>query len=410
MQVSRVIYVVESPMTPRDFDRFGLDIIRSAEYDVEVWEVDELFLPRSDSESISRARGCDIRRFRSSRSLREACRRLESDTAVLLLSGVYRGDPDTHVSLIRGLAASRAVLGSVSAGQRPPIADDSLVPEWTGGLVTRVLRKWRAIGRDGAEVTHLARLGLGKVSKARARLRARVSPGCIRALDWVWVGTDVDSFDPRCLGEGTRVRYIHTWDFDRILRGSGSAASAEGAQAVYLDSMGPLHPDFPVMGIEVKVDARAWFSGINRALDDVSRESGAPIVVAAHPCAEPGSLDAHYPGREVVYGSTDQLIGSSQFVLLSDPTTALGMVAFYGKPAVVLRPPRLFDSHLVELDRYAELLGLETMALDQVASRWHPPQADLAAYREFLGRYVKHPGTPMEPFWQVVALDLAAII
>jgi hypothetical protein len=174
--------------------------------------------------------------------------------------------------------------------------------------------------------------------------------------------------------------------------------------------MGPLHPDFKVLGIDVEVDACAWFSGINAALDDVSKECGVPIVIAAHPRAERGSLAGHYPGREIVYGSTPSLVCSCQFVLLSDPTTALGMVAYYEKPAVVLRPPRLFDSHLIELDHYAAILKLQEIPIDQVASRWHPPQADIAAYREFRSRYLKRPGTPMQPFWQAVAADLAGII
>ena len=409
MQVRRVIYVVESPMTQRDFDRFGLDIMQAAGFDVVVWEVGELFLPRADSASIPRAPGCEIRRFRSNASLREACRRLGSDTAVVLVCGVYRGQPDTHVSLIRGMAASSALLGSVSAGQRPPIADDADVPEWAGGRFARARRRWRAMGGGRAAVTHVARRSRSEASKARARLAARVSPRAIRTLDWAWVGTDAGNFDPRCLSDRTLVRYLHTWDFDSILRGDGLSVPATSPYAVYLDAMGPLHPDFPVLGIDVEVDAEEWFSGINGALDAVSRESGVPVLVAAHPRAESGSLDAYYPGRDVVHGSTAELIGSSEFVLLSDPTTSLGIVAYYEKPAVVLRPPRLFDSHLVELDRYAALLGLEEIPIDHVAERWHPPQADVAAYREFIGRYMKRPGTPMEPFWQAVAADLAAI-
>jgi hypothetical protein len=409
MRVRRVIYVVESPMTQRDFDRFGLDLIQAAGFDVVVWEVDELFLPRADSASIPRAPECEIRRFDSNSALRAACRGLAPDTAVILVCGVYRGQPDTHVSLIRGLAGSRAVLGSVSAGQRPPIAGDADVPEWAGGRLVRARRRWRALGGNRAAVTHVARRSLSEASRARARLTARLSPRAIRPLDWAWVGTDASSFDPRCMSDGTQVRYLHTWDFDRILRGDLPTVPAAEPYAVYLDAMGPLHPDFAVLGIDLEVDAPEWFSGINAALDSVHRASGVPVVVAAHPRAERGSLDAHYPGRDVVHGATAQLIASSEFVLLSDPTTSLGMVAYFEKPAVVLRPPRLFDSHLVELDRYAALLGIEEIPIGQVSDLWHRPQADLADYREFVRRYMKRPGTPMEPFWQAVAADLAAI-
>ena len=46
MGISRVVYVVESPLTSRDHNRFGVDVLTNAGFDVEIWEVQDLFLPR----------------------------------------------------------------------------------------------------------------------------------------------------------------------------------------------------------------------------------------------------------------------------------------------------------------------------------------------------------------------------
>ena len=67
-----------------------------------------------------------------------------------------------------------------------------------------------------------------------------------RGLDWAWVATNTDSINPYLLQDKTRVRYLHSLDYERVRQ--LQALSIDSAlQPVYLDTMGPHHPDFDLL-------------------------------------------------------------------------------------------------------------------------------------------------------------------
>ena len=406
MSIRRVIYLVESPLTPRDYGRFGLGVLAQAGLAVETWDVHGIFLPRDDADGIERASGCVIHEFTSMDDLTEACEELTEETAVILVCAVYAGELARLLPLVRALMRGNAVLATIASGDRPAIPVDPGVRLSRAGRVRRSITSMRT-GQDSVGAV---------VRKAVSRARAwalvaasRLRPGTVRPLSWIWAGTSIDVVDPLFVGAQTRVRFIHALDFDRILSGATDVRPANSS-IVYLDAMGPLHPDFAVLGIDVEVGAAEWFAAINAGLNVIEDSTGERVVVAAHPRAQAGSMDQWYHGRKVEYGDTESLIRNSSSVLISDPTTSIGMIAWHRRPATVLRGRRLFDSHLIELDQYASLLNFEVVDLDSIPPSWQPPSVDEAAYASFVTSYVKRPGTPMLPFWDVVASDLLGAV
>lgn len=117
-------------------------------------------------------------------------------------------------------------------------------------------------------------------------------------------------------------------------------------------------------------------------------------------------METFYRGREVRYGQTAALIASASVVLVTDPSTALGMVAMYDKPAVVIRVPRLWFGHWLELAEYVEMLKLEILEAGSIPEGWRPRPVDGEAYARYIERYVKRKGTPDSPFWDEVRRDL----
>ena len=111
-----------------------------------------------------------------------------------------------------------------------------------------------------------------------------------RSLDWAWTGPGVEVIDPSVLGAGTHERALHTWDFDAELRDPVPRRARTGA--VYLESMGPLHPDLAVLNAPPHLTAENWFSYVNRELSAIQPKIGEPITVAAHPRVDAGSLVA----------------------------------------------------------------------------------------------------------------------
>lgn len=403
--IRRVVYLVESPLGLRDFERFGVGGWAASGVDVEVWEVDELFLPRERPLLIERPADCVIRQFSSMKVLSAACRGLTRETAVIVISGVFLGEFVTHRPMLVALMKSSAVLTTVSAGQRPLAPLDPEGPHAASRVTDRISWQLHTLRTRQTTIADLALKVAQRIGASAFLMRSRLTRSGWRALDWIWVGTDIDSIDPLFIGVDTQIRYLHSWDYDLILRMSG-ADQTRPAAPVYLDAMGPLHPDFDVLPYEVEVDADQWFRVIDEALTQIERSLGEPVVIAAHPRAPRGSLESVYPAREVRYGQTAALIASASVVLFSDPTTALGMAAIHRKPAVAIRVPRLWDGHWLEMEEYVGMLGLEVLDVGNIPVDWVPRAVDSDAYAGFLERYVKRQGTPESPFWEEVRRDL----
>lgn len=270
---------------------------------------------------------------------------------------------------------------------------------------SRIRRQLRALRNHQITIPALAQRVARRLRSSVFLLRARFTGSGLRSLDWIWAGTDVTSISPEFVGAHTRIRYLHTWDYDLILR-TASLIESRPSAPVYLDAMGPLHPDFKVLSYEVEVSANDWFGLIDAFLTQIEERLGQAVIIAAHPRALVGSLDQLYRGRRVLYGQTASLIASASVVLVSNPTTSLGMVALYGKPAVALRMPNLWHGFWLEMNEYVGQMGLELLDAGSIPESWVPKNVDSDAYSKFIQCYVKRRDTPDDPFWEAVRRDL----
>lgn len=396
--VKRVVCVVDAPLSKRDRDRFGIDFLKSSGLEVEVWAVDEIFQPRSDGIKPS-VDGIDYRTMTSDAELVAAVDGLADDDVIVAMCGMLVGQEAQFARLRDLLLSSRARVGAVSAGTRPP---------QVGGLTSsavraRLRRAWNEIkaGRMGPAI---ALRRAAAVTAGAVGLGAASPPRRSRSLVWAWTGPAVEVLDPALLDPGTRVRALHTWDYDAELREPAQRHARSGA--VYLESMGPLHPDFPTLGMQCYLTPAEWFAYVNQELSEIERKLGEPITVAAHPRAENGSLDAWYPGFHVTYGCTRELVANARLVLAAEPSTAIGLCAIYDTPALLLRPPSAFPDHLEDLAAYAEALGLLSTSADEFPIAWERDAALGSQRHEFLATCIRNPEASAQPFWMSVLADL----
>ncbi len=406
--IRHVIYIVETPLSTRDRERFGIDGWQSVGVRVQVWEVDRLYLPRPSSYVRERQPGLDRRFFSSEDELVSECESLQSDTAVIVMSGVYLGEFASHRRMLTALMRSRALLTTVSAGTRPPDRSDPRSETQFHYLMSRTHRLLRRIHNRPSIVFNLARKMIEKISVSLFLLAAKWGRAQFRTLDWVWVATNFDSINPALLSETTHTRFVHTWDYERAHQFEPTGLSFP-PRPVYLDAMGPLHPDFKILNYEIQVSPEDWFQRINIALKHLDKSLGEKIVVAAHPRAEQGSLEPYYPDRKVIYGQTPPLIRAAPIVLFSDPSTSLSLAALFRRPAIAIRVPELWNGQWLEMRAYIEELNLRVVDYSGLPDNWEPPSVDEELYVQFVERYVKRKDSARRPFWDAVRADIASV-
>ncbi len=390
----RCVYIVESPLAARDVERFGMAVLQRHGFTVEVWEVDALFLPGSRHQALIPATGVAVTTVTTVEQLRSLAATLRPDDVVVAICGYYRDQAESHATLRTVLAEAPAKVAAVAAGSRPTRP---------AGIRSAA----RAVSADPRLLpwelkSEAARL----LTAVRGSTRRSAGLPATHHLDWAFVGTDASDLDPSCIGPGTQVVPIHSFDFDRVLDVKATPAEA-GRNLVFLDSMGPLHPDYESLGLRRgKTTTQEYFAIVCSVLAQVEKLAGLPVVIAAHPRATPGLLEPHYQGRTLAYGQTPALLSTARAVLMAFPSTATGMAVVFRRPLTLI-VSRKFDPFVREDARaYSAHLPLNTIDADKQLKSWKIPVVSEEAYAGFESRYVRVAGTPLLPFWEVVARSL----
>jgi len=408
MTITRLILIVESPLTPRDYARFGLATLQASGLAVEVWEVDAIYLPRPLPEAIIRSADCRLRRFTSESALVHAVKGLGADTCVITLAGPYLGQTWTHAPLLDAFACNACTWATFTSGHRPPvgaaIGEQSAAAQVLDRIRVRITVASSAL-RSPARVRLLGRRVRARAAQASLPVG---SPGQFRPLDLVWAGTSTENIEPRLIGPDTQVRFIHTLDYEELMRTSLEHAPRD-IPALYIDTMGPLHPDFAVSDVPVVVDPDSWFSTVRTALDDFEQSTGRTVMIAAHPRASSDQVNRWYGGRAITPLTTAAAIARSELLLVTSASTSLGIAAALRTPAIALRTPAIHASHLWQLDDYADRLGLAMHDATDLSAPWPQPTLDDERYERFVHEFMKLPDTPAEPFWEVVARDIGQV-
>ncbi len=227
----------------------------------------------------------------------------------------------------------------------------------------------------------------------------------IRPLDHIWAGAMVSGKASFLVAPSTTVTYIHTLDYDLVLalRASGRQSTP---RVVFIDSMGPLHPDYlvhlPASGISIE----AYSGIICRGLDQIEKRLGTEVVIAVHPRATSGVMEPWYGGRTLIYGQTPELIADATAVIVAQASTAIGLATVFQRPLVLLSSSR-FDSYIQRMNRaFAQALATPLIDLDAPELPTISLDVNEEAYAQYVEQYIKRRGTPEEPFWSVVASEI----
>lgn len=207
------------------------------------------------------------------------------------------------------------------------------------------------------------------------------------------------------VSEGTRIIWGHTLDYDIYLDylRSKHLPLVEGKYIVFLDEAGPYHPDFFLSGIpsfpyKIPED---YYNEMDQMFTSLEKKYGCPVVIAAHPKASYAAMPNVYKGRKIISAKTINLVAHADCVLAHSSTSILFAVLFE-KPVVFLQPEkykRTFYGDFVtvfsrELNQQPmDLAGLTRLELFQI---------DKKAYRSYQEQFIKKQDSPKQCFWEIM--------
>jgi hypothetical protein len=217
------------------------------------------------------------------------------------------------------------------------------------------------------------------------------------------MGVTSESLWPGLVDQHTKVTQLHEIDFEAA---QGVRFCRQGG-AVFLDQMGPLHPDYAWRGITPVAQVTQWFERINVGLDEVERQMSCGVKIAAHPSAPPGLLEEYYQGRVVQYGRTAELVAGADLVIVAEGTTAVNLAVIFERPVLILSTDLAHPSNRALNSRYLRELKLQEFDLDSLEPPRLHLQIDKPAYEAFMAKHVKAPRSVDGSIWDCIAIDMS---
>lgn len=385
----RIVFLLEQPLSPRNYERYGFELLLAQRFELEVWD----FMPFL-TERYSGADGVmpQHRHFvRSFPNAREADRAIQAESAEVFFINLIEPTPKSQ-EVYRALHRARSWYAVITANAIP--AMEELARE---SLLMKLARLPRLIGQPKQLCSRAAR----KIQWLLTKSFSRESHG--PAL-WIAGGTRslvVGAPYPR--SKWTRTVWAHTLDYDNYLRASAPVASYTTARAVFLDSFLPYHPDYAGEDMP-PLDAGPYYSSLRHLFDTIEKRLGLTVEIACHPRGH--YEDTTFGDRAIVKGRTAELVRDSTLVL-THWTTSVNYAVLNERPvAFLVTDAFLGRDEARYVEAMAKWLGKKPINIDRDLDSvdWNAElEVNAEAYLAYRDAFIKTTGSPELPFWQIVA-------
>ena len=384
----KFIYLVKQPLVPRDFARFGLDLLLARGHDITILDLSELIHPENANEQseVERDPRLSLQVVRNIEELKGEMETLRASDLIFFL--------------IESQGWSRAtspILKIVAKTETPYLI---LAPAFVPGLG---IQSEKAGGWKSVQSGFLRLPKLDILNSIIARL-PRAWLGIPEAGYIVYNGR-VSQRQNGLAGITTIPIIAHTTDFDNYLRLMERKTEPKN-QAVFIDQFAPFHPEAKVLKIEGAVEPEHYYKSLRSLFDRIENELGLKVVIAGHPRADYQPFGNVFGDRKIFYGDTADLVTKSRLVL-AHFSTAIGFAVMFRKPIMLLTSRELYDyhhSHKHIYEGFSQELGGPLHSLD------HPEAIDLSnplalnnnLYDRYIENYIKTPGSPSKYMWDIV--------
>lgn len=385
----KLILLLEIKFCKRDYERFGIEILRDNGFAVEVWDLTPLLHPKFYNEITlpEQIEFDGYRLFSDRASVQSALRGTPADSTIISFV-FYRKQTFFLYWLI---SRRRIRYGVYVAGGCHPSSR-----RLTQAVAQSGLRSlWQKITRF-----NVLRIGEYIVNRVPYRYLG------VRPADFVLAGGASNIFYNSPVDAHTNILWIHYLDYDIYLQERKPLTAGKSNIAVFLDEYLPFHPDMVYCGMTVPLTAEEYYPVMCGFFDKVERELGIKVIIAAHPKSDYDKHPDYFCGRQVVRGQSARLVQQSDFVL-THASYSLNFAVLFKKPAVFLTLDKLVEVSFYNdlINTMANVLNKKTINIERVGDvDWNTElTVDAQAYDDYRHNYIKKTGTQDIPFWQIVA-------
>jgi len=393
MMKKKIIFFTATIFDKRDFQRFGFKIIEKRGYKVEAWD----FSPWHKSDYFNNYKSPIPIKF-DGRKLFKTRKQIEKQLSNLSTNDIIidAWEIIKHYPFIQDIIRKKKIpFGYIFLG---------LIPETkpiSNAKSTLMSKNENSIKKKKVIYTiyqNLVRVGSFFKSNIMNKYDPKVNPTFIicggKKANKSYSGFNNINID---------VIKTHALDYDRYLEQESKDENVgiDSNYAIFLDEDVPFHPDYLYHGIEPDCDPENYYAELNRFFQSFEKSFGFPVLIAAHPRANYSIRDNPFNGRKIIIGQTIPYVKHSTIVL-SHMSTAKNFAILYAKPIIYLDSNRYSLRYRESILGHANALGESPVNIsNDLDLTMINDQIDDRMYESYKDTYIKEPGTPEKPIWDI---------
>ena len=378
--IRKILFLVNSPLDRRDFERFGIELLMKNGFEVEIWDITDILHPdvRKNYTPPDPINWPHCRVFSDKEYTLNEIKALSSETFIIAHIHYLR----ERYSVYKAISDSKAKYG-VEVSNALPSGDD----------------------KKQSFLFYLKKLRKVTVKKLldRGFLRLPFTWLGIRPASLILAGGEQSLKYHYPANKTTEIVWVHAMDYDFYLKDRNNS-SIERPIAVFLDSYLPFHPIRFYRMEKSPISADKYYSILNKFFNLVEDRLGLEVIIAAHPRSQYEKHPDCFEGRKWVRGQTFRLVKESKLVLTHSSTTINFANLFY-KPVIFLISSDLEKAGRGSLIRgMAGWFGKKPIVMDNNRNiDWEfELTVSKGHYDNYRQAYIKTDHSEDLPFWQIV--------
>lgn len=386
--ITKVVFFVVSPFQNRDYDRFGIEVLKGVGFEVEVYDLSPYVFPSLYARGVKRDRSNAARTVQSEKEALKIIAGLSAGCFVFMMMHFWRGTFRLFKAVTRfGLPYAVCVT--------------TPVPSYS---IFRSFRKKIA----WSLLTKIMNYCTGYPFRPRfARFWGVQEPAYFLAGGDGALRHEMAAM----IGKKTETLWLHSWDYDIYLKDIHQKLQLfeDGRErVVFLDAPGPkfMRDDLTKGKMQCPLTEERHYPSLCSFFRLVERHFDVQVEIAGHPGAEHEMYPPCFEGRLTLHGRTFDMIRRARFVIARE-SAAIAFAVIMNKPVIFITTDEAeTDPELSnDIAAMASALGKKPVNINRLGEIDLNREIgiDTAAYAAFRNEYIKRDGTEDLNSWRIVA-------
>lgn len=396
--IKKIVYLVESHFSQRDYKRFGIEVMIKNGFEVEIWDATPIIHP-DNYKKITISDPCyfkNIKFFLAKDHLTHSILTLKN---TFIICFVFYNDISYF---IYEAMTKNNILYSVFLSNLVPITYQANKKRFLSELKNKLIYAYSLL---------IKRELLSYLWKKLQKQDNKTCSFLVKTACFVLAGGEI--FWEQYKGynypidEHSKILWLHQLDYDLYLEAKNKQ-DKKGHYAVFLDEYYPFHPDYLYLNISPPTTAEEYYPLLLKFFEYLEKKIKIKVVIAAHPRSQYENHPDYFKGREVIKGNTVQLVRDCQFVI-THSCNANNYSVLFKKPIIFITTSKIMKSiHQNYIDGMAKCFNKNVINLNEKYDIDFNSELfiDEKAYHNFKSQYIKKKDSIDLPFWQIVSDEI----